>query len=141
MRKNTLLFGLWMLVSGLLPSGAGARHKDKVITKKDDHAVVVIVREGKKDLEYQIGSDRYNRHDAAFALGELRLTHEPNAAVVVLIEDKVRLAGLSVVPSMAIDAGFTNVHTYVFWPWTGKMAEVQFGPVLKFSKTPPPPAE
>jgi hypothetical protein len=141
MRKYVFRLALLMLASTSLLGVARGRHRDKAVTKKDEHMIVVVVREKENALEFQIGTDRYNGKQAAFALGELRLTHEANAPVVVIIDDRVRMAGLSSVPSMAIDAGFTNIHTYVLWPHMGRMAEVQFGPVVSFSKHPAVPAD
>jgi biopolymer transport protein ExbD len=139
MAKNALRLALLILVIGSLLSSANARNPDKhkEARKKDDGQIVVIVRQGRKDLEFHIGSERYDRGQAAYALGELRLTRRENTPVVVLIDARVDVAAISAVPAMAIDAGFDNVHTYVFWPWTKRMAEIQFGPVLKFSENPP----
>jgi len=137
MLKNALRLGLLMVMTGSLLGGANARHNDKGVTNKDDHQVVVVVREGRKGLEFQIGADKYDSGQAAFYLGELRLTKDRNTAIVAVVDARVELEAIRAVPAMAIAAGFNNVHTYVYWPWTKKMAEIRFGPVLNFSKHPP----
>ena len=131
-----------MLVTSLLLGSAQARHSDKAATKKavskkDDTQVVIIVRANGEGLEFWIGSERYTGKDLEHFLGWLRLERDENTPIVALVEEKVELRGLSEVPAMAITAGFRNIHTYVYWNWTHKMAEIQFGPVVKFSKKPP----
>jgi hypothetical protein len=136
MLKNTFRLSVLMLVGSSLLNSAEARHSNKPVSKKDDTQVVIVVGANDEGLEFRIGSDRYKRKEVEYFLGQLRLKRDENTPIIALVEDKIALAGLSQVPSMATTAGFRNIHTYVYWPWTGKMAEIQFGPVVKFSKKP-----
>jgi biopolymer transport protein ExbD len=142
MLSNTFRLCVLMLVTSLLVGSAEARHSDKpapnkAVSKKDDTQVVIVVRANGKGLEFRIGSERYTGEDVKYFLGQLRLKRDENTPIIALVEEKVELKGLSEVPAMAITAGFRNIHTYVYWTWTHKMAEIQFGPVMRFSKKPP----
>jgi hypothetical protein len=37
---------------------------------------------------------------------------------------------------MAINAGFKDIRPFVSWHKTGRMAQVQFGPAIKFTQDP-----
>jgi hypothetical protein len=136
--KSILRLCVLILVNSSLLNTAEARHSaSAAVSKKDDTQVVIVLRARDKGLEFLVGSERYKRADLEYFLGNLRLKRDQDTPIVAILEDKVELRGLSEVPAMAITAGFRNVRTYVYWPWTHTMAEIQFGPVMKFSKKPP----
>jgi predicted metal-dependent TIM-barrel fold hydrolase len=137
MLTNICRLSALMLMTSLLLRTAEARHSGKPVSKKDDTQVVIVVRAKGEGLEFRIGSERYTRKDVEYFLGQLRLKRDENTPIIAIVEEKVELRGLSEVPAMAVVAGFRNIHTYVYWPWTRKMAEIQFGPVVKFSTRPP----
>jgi biopolymer transport protein ExbD len=140
MLSNTFRLCALTLITSLLLGTADARHSDKpkkAVSNNDDSQIVIVVRAKGDGLEFRIGSEPYSKEDVKYFLGQVRLRRDENTPIIALVEEKVELRGLSEVPAMATTAGFRNIHTYVYWNWTHKMAEVQFGPVVKFSTKPP----
>jgi hypothetical protein len=135
LREGTRLGALLLLIVSH-GSDLAARPRERVKTEKTDDQIVVIVRDRGHGPEFQIDTEKYTKDRVKLFLGEQRLTRKPNTPVVFLLQDTVPLAGLRLVAEMAVNAGFTNVHAYVYWTWNKKMAEIQFGPVAKFSKDP-----
>jgi hypothetical protein len=137
MMKLILRIGLvGALCSQLLSIGAPwPRGRGKM--KKDSDEIVVIVRYMANGPTYEVRSNMFtNPDDLTFYLGELRPHRD--APLLFLMEENVPLWVLHTMAASSIAMGFTNLHAYVYWPFTKKMAEIQFGPVTRFSKNPPP---
>jgi hypothetical protein len=138
MSKLIFRIGLLLAVGMQLASSAGAAPRGKTKEKKSDSEIVVVVRERAKGPEYEIGTDRFAKsEDVKYYLGELRPRRDPNTTLVFLIEENVPLFEIRVAAAMSMAVGFKNVRAYVFWPFTGKMAEIRFGEVVKFSRSAP----
>jgi hypothetical protein len=126
------------LCSQLLCVGAPwPRGRGKV--KKDSDEIVVIVRYMANGPTYEVNSNMFTSpSDLKFYLGELRPHRDASTPLLFLMEENVPLWALHTMAAPSIAMGFTNLHAYVYWPLTKKMAEIWFGPVTKFSKNPPP---
>src|SRR6266566_2659756 len=126
------LFGASFLFLGLY-----AHPQERHASPKAANEVIVIVRRVYGELEYELGSDKfYKKGDLNYALAELKLKCGADCQVIAILEDSAQLSDISDVGIMAINAGFKDIRTYVCWPKTGRMAEILFGPVKKFSKNP-----
>jgi hypothetical protein len=104
---------------------------------KEIGPIVVNVRRTQGQLEYGLDDMKYSKRDLNFQLAELKLASQDTPRrVLVMLDDSTYLSDLSLVPKMAIDAGFTDIQVFAVWPKTGNMAEVVFGPVKKISRDP-----
>ena len=141
MRIKVLLFALLLLASTLVTE---ARPKHKKPPTNSLQIVVLIhnadkrVERGDKGLEYEMDSKVYAKSGINVALAELRLNREKDSPVVALIDDRSPFEAISQFGEMAVAAGFTNIHLYVCFHTTGRMAELNLGPAIKFSENPTP---
>jgi hypothetical protein len=53
-----------------------------------------------------------------------------------VVDDRARLSAITEVSEMAINAGFKDIRLFIYWHKTGRMAQVQFGPSIKFTMNP-----
>jgi hypothetical protein len=99
--------------------------------------IVVSVRRTQGRLECELDDRKYSKQDLFSQLARLKLASEDTPRrVLVMLDDSTLLSDLSLVPQMAVNAGFTDIQVFAVWPKTGNMAEVVFGPVKKISKDP-----
>jgi hypothetical protein len=140
-RKVWLTLALILGIASLLETvQAGLPDKKPV---SDGRQIVVLVHKadkriewGDKELVYEMDSKRYAKSGINLALAELHLNRDKNTAITALIDDTAPLEAIAEFGEMAINAGFTDVHIFVCFHKTDRMAEVQLGPALKFSQNP-----
>jgi hypothetical protein len=53
--------------------------------------------------------------------------------IIPIIDDNVEIGAITQISEMAINAGFKDIRPFVFWRKTGRMAEIQFGPPIKYT--------
>lgn len=128
-----------LLCSGLLsvafPSSIVAKRK-KPSDSKTDLRIVVFAHKSDSGIEYRINQKVYKAEGLNYALGEMHIGATKRSGVAVVLEDNMQISDIKAVPGMALRAGFEDVRVYVYWKDTGRMAEVLFGPVLKFGLDP-----
>lgn len=95
--------------------------------------LVVHVHKAQKGLEYEMKAYKVGKADANYWLAEIKLRECNDCQIIPLIDDNVELGAISQISEMAINAGFTDIRPFVYWPKTGRIAEVQFGPPIKFT--------
>ena len=104
------------------------------------HQVVVFVDQAPKGLRFEIEAPEfknreYGKRDANYLLAELKLREGANCQIIEIVDDRLPLSAITEVSEMAVNAGFTDIRPFAYWHETGRMAQVQFGEVLKFSRS------
>jgi hypothetical protein len=95
--------------------------------------IVVTVRDTAKGLLFEVQSNEYKKRDANYALAEVKLHDGGNCQIIAVVDDRAPLSAITEVSEMAINAGFKDIRPFIYWHKTGRMAQVQFGPPIKFS--------
>jgi hypothetical protein len=99
--------------------------------------IVVLVYENENGLRFKLQSgsyrnSEYKKSDANYFLAELKL-HEGDCQLIEVVDDRAPLSAITEVSEMAINAGFKDIRPFIYWHKTGRMAQVQFGPPIKFT--------
>jgi hypothetical protein len=99
--------------------------------------IVVNVHKADKGFLFEVESDEYKKKgDANYVLAELKLQKGGNCQIIALVDDRLPLSAITEISEMAINAGFKDIRPFVSWHKTGRMAQVQFGPAIKFTQDP-----
>jgi hypothetical protein len=104
--------------------------------KKDVEQIVVRVHRREKSLDYELESEHHRKGDANFMLAELKLQRGGDCQIIAVVDDTVPLSAITEISEMAINAGFKDIRPFVSWHKTGRMAQIQFGPPIKFTGDP-----
>jgi hypothetical protein len=131
-RSVVLLAGL-VLTLGALP----ANSDDTSPLPGKPRQIVVLVYVNENGLRFRLQSgpyrdSEYKKSDANFFLAELKL-HEGDCQLIEVVDDRAPLSAITEVSEMAINAGFKDIRPFIYWHKTGRMAQVQFGPPIKFT--------
>ena len=126
--KKVLAVGTFTILVTTGTVVAAPHSKKNALRSGADITVLADNSDAKKPFE--IDGIRYTPKECAFALGELRTTRTANATVALIVRDDVELWTIADLSHMAVDAGFSHVQAFVYWPRSHSMAEIQFGPVL-----------
>jgi hypothetical protein len=142
-RRNALKLSIKILLivvcSAFLSStfaSDAAGKKKKSSDSTTDLRIVVFAHRSDQGIEYRINQQSYTSEELNYALGEMHIGASKRSGIAVVLEDDMRISDVKAVPRMALDAGFEDVRVYVYWKGTGHMAEILFGPVLKFGLDP-----
>jgi hypothetical protein len=130
------LVALFLVFVGV-PSLWCKEPRESSIKSQTRQQIVVRIHRAKKGLEFELKSDRLKKDDANYLLAELKLRECSDCQIVVLIDDNIELSAITQISEMAINAGFKDIRPFVYWRNTGKIAEIQFGPVMKLNNNPP----
>jgi hypothetical protein len=100
--------------------------------------IVVLVYETSKGLRFDLESGvykggEYKKVDANYFLADLKLHEGGDCQIIEIVDDRAPLSAITAASEMAINAGFKDIRPFVYWHKTGRMAEVQFGPPIKFT--------
>lgn len=98
--------------------------------------LVVRVHRSSRGLEFDMSPYRLKKGDANYWLAEIKLRECNDCQIIPIIDDNVELNSITQISEMAINAGFKDIRPFVFWRKIGRMAEVQFGPAIKFTDNP-----
>ncbi len=98
--------------------------------------IVVTVHKAGKGLLFEVQSDEYKKGDANYLLAELKLHKGGDCQIIAVVDDRVPLSAITEISEMAINAGFKDIRPFVSWHKTGRMAQIQFGPPIKFTNDP-----
>lgn len=130
------------LASGLvLACGfAPASSRDTGPIGSKTRQIIVMVYAAKGGLRFELESgiyknNEYKKFDANFFLAELKLREGGDCQIIEIVDDRAPLSAITEVSEMAINAGFNDIRPFVLWHKTGRMAQVQFGPPIKFSSS------
>src|SRR5713226_10223840 len=114
--------------------GAGSKKPNH--SDKKPEPIVVIVHKAEKGFIFEVESDDYKKGDANYVLAELKLRRGGDCQIIPLVDDRLPLSAITEISEMAINAGFKDIRPVVLWHKTGRMAQIQFGPAIKFSRDP-----
>jgi hypothetical protein len=95
--------------------------------------LVVRVHKSSKGLEFDMSPYTLKKGDANYWLAEVKLRECSDCQVIPIIDDDVELNAITQISEMAVNAGFKDIRPFVLWRKTGRMAEIQFGPAIKFT--------
>jgi len=121
---------------------AGALAADSTNTKQTQpvnrpEQIVVNVRKADKGFLFEVASYEYKKKgDANYVLADLKLQKGGDCQIIALVDDRLPLSAITEISEMAINAGFKDIRPFVSWHKTGRMAQVQFGPAIKFTQDP-----
>lgn len=130
--RGKTIFILTVAVAVAIATSARPR-QGRAETPKPKQQIVVHVHQTQNGLEYEMRSYSLKRGDANYWLAEIKLRECSDCQVIPIIDDDAPLAAITQISAMAINAGFTDVRPFVYWRKTGDMAEIQFGPPIKFT--------
>jgi len=130
------LLGL-LLAAGIPPSD----QRNTPSTSRNHRQIVVLVYDTKGGLRFDLESGiyrgaEYKKVDANFFLADLKLHEGGDCQIIEVLDDRVALSAITEISEMAINAGFRDIRPFVYWHKTGRMAELQFGPPIKFVMNP-----
>jgi len=115
-----------------------AKNTKEATATKDKSPIIVVVRGTQKGLLFEVDLDgyQYKKVDANYCLAELKMKQGNDRPLLALVEDRAPLSAITEISEMAINAGFTDIRPYIYWPKTGNMARIEYGKPIKFTKNP-----
>jgi hypothetical protein len=134
---NSIKTLLLASLSCLTAIGIYAENSKKTTpSDKKPEQIVVTVHMSDKGLLFEVDSGEYKKVEANYLLAELKLHKGPDCQIIPIVDDRVALSAITEISEMAINAGFRDIRPFVLWHKTGRMAQVQFGPPIKFTDDP-----
>jgi hypothetical protein len=131
--RTLLLASLgWLGAAGMY----AANPRETALSDRKPEQVVVTVEKTDRGLLFEVQSDEYKKGDANYLLAELKLHKGGDCQIIALLDDRVPLSAITEISEMAINAGFKDIRPFVSWHKTGRIAQIQFGPPIKFTKDP-----
>jgi hypothetical protein len=128
---RTLLFAS---LAFFVAAGLYATSSEKPVSPdKKPEQIVVIVHKADKGLLFTVDSGEYKKVEANYLLAELKLHKGGDCQIIAVVDDRVPLSAVTEISEMAINAGFKDIRPFVSWHKTGRMAQIQFGPPIKFT--------
>ena len=133
--RHLVMFSTALLLAlGTMP--ASSTDISRTVTKHEQ--IVVLVYETSKGLRFNLESGiykggEYKKVDANYFLADLKMHEGGDCQIIEIVDDRAPLSAITEVSEMAINAGFKDIRPFVYWHKTGRMAEVQFGPPIKFT--------
>ena len=121
-----LALGVISVAGTFAKTGEGAAQREPI------GQVVVRVHKSTGGLEYEMRSYGLKKVEANYWLAEIKLRECSDCQVIPIIDDDVELGAITQISEMAINAGFKDIRPFVYWRKTGRIAEVRFGPPIKF---------
>jgi len=133
MKPRILHFSLISIATLIVILTASETSSHSMPQRTGVQQLVVRVHKSSKGLEYEMKSYGLKKVEANYWLAEIKLRECNDCQIIPLIDDDVELGAITQISEMAIDAGFKDIRPFVFWRKTGRIAEVQFGPPIKFT--------
>ena len=137
--KNSIRYSVVLLSGSLLALGvapASSKNTSRGITNQ--RQIVVLVYETEKGLRFKLQAGiykdmEYKKYDANYFLADLKLQEGGDCQIIEVVDDRAPLSAITEVSEMAINAGFKDIRPFTYWHKTGRMAQVQFGPPIRFT--------
>lgn len=124
-----------LLVCGSAPAAS----TDKGTATTQRKQIVVIVYPAKKGgLRFELESgiyknNEYKKLEANYFLADLKMREGGDCQIIEIVDDRAPLSAITEVSEMAINAGFKDIRPFVLWHKTGRMAQMEFGPPIKYA--------
>jgi hypothetical protein len=131
---RTLFLASWGCLTAVGVYAANSRKTNHSGKKREQ--IVVNVHKADKGLLFEVESNEYKKGDANYLLAELKLHKGGDCQIFAVVDDRVPLSAITEISEMAINAGFKDIRPFVSWHKTGRMAQIQFGPAIKFTQDP-----
>jgi hypothetical protein len=128
---RNVMFSLAIMVA-VVTAGAADSRKNPEIGKV--RQLVVLIHKSSSGLEYEMRSYKLQKGDANYWLAEIKLKECGNCQIIPILDDNVELGAITQISEMAINAGFKDIRPFVYWRQTGNMAQIQFGPPIKYTE-------
>jgi hypothetical protein len=133
MRARFATISMVLLAGGVALATAYAGPPSPSSAERNIKQIVVRVQPGEKGLDYELETEHHKKGEANFMLAELKLQRGGDCQIIALVDDRVALSAITEISEMAINAGFKDIRPFVLWHKTGRIAQVQFGPPIKFT--------
>jgi hypothetical protein len=135
-QQRVILAAGMTLTFGFAPASAN----DTVSRPEKPRQIMVVVYAAKGGLRFELESGIYKNHeykkfDANYFLADLKMREGGDCQIIEIVDDRAPLSAITEVSEMAINAGFKDIRPFVLWHKTGRMAQVEFGPPIKFAKS------
>jgi hypothetical protein len=133
--RHSVILLSWSLLALVVPP-ASSRNTSAGMTNQ--RQIVVLVHETSNGLRFKLQAGiykdaEYRKYDANYFLADLKLQEGGDCQIIEVVDDRAPLSAITEVSEMAINAGFKDIRPFIYWHKTGRMAQVQFGPPIKFS--------
>jgi hypothetical protein len=133
--RHSVILLSWSLLALVVPP-ASSRNTSAGMTNQ--RQIVVLVYETSNGLRFKLQAGiykdaEYRKYDANYFLADLKLQEGGDCQIIEVVDDRAPLSAITEVSEMAINAGFKDIRPFIYWHKTGRMAQVQFGPPIKFS--------
>ena len=134
MRYSVILLSGLILALGVAP--ASSRNTSFGVTNR--RQIVVLVYKTEEGLRFKLQAGiykdkEYRKYDANYFLADLKLQEGGDCQIIEVVDDRAPLSAITEGSEMAINAGFKDIRPFIYWHKTGRMAQVQFGPPIKFT--------
>jgi hypothetical protein len=136
MTKSVRTLLLACLICSLAVGVYAANSTKTTPSDKKPEQIVVKVHKADKGLLFEVESGEYKKGDANYLLAELKLHKGGDCQIIAVVDDRIPLSAITEISEMAINAGFKDIRPFVLWHKTGRMAQIQFGPAIKFTNDP-----
>ena len=136
MRASLVSISIVLIAGGIALITGHARAHSSDRSDRDVKQIVVRVYPGGRGLDYLLESEHHKKGDANFMLAELKLQRGSDCQIIIAVDDRLPLSAITEISEMAINAGFKDIRPFVSWHKTGRMAQILFGPAIKFSESP-----
>jgi biopolymer transport protein ExbD len=142
---NRKLAGVWFLgltATALALGTVTAAPRHSKTTESKAKPIVVMISWSKNRIRYELNWQEVEAgNDLSYFLGEMHVAcpAKDNSAcpVVILAEDRVAFNDLVQVSTIAINAGFKDIRTFVYFSRRGNASEIFLTEPRKFSKSDP----
>lgn len=133
MGKKMKVFFAILVVVTISMTGA-AKQRQKQTETGSLKQLVVRVHNSPQGPQFEMRSyDGLKKGEANYWLAEIKLRECADCQVIPIIDDDVPLGAITQISEMAINAGFKDIRPFIYWKKTGNMAEIQFGPPIRFT--------
>jgi hypothetical protein len=129
--RKTVILNLGIL-SMFATASANAQTKPQTLTQP--RQIVIFVDRAEKGLRFNIRAEDYGKGDANYLLAELKLHEGVECQIIPIIDDRAPMSALTQVSEMIINAGFKDIRPFIYWHKTGRMAQIDFGPPIKYTQ-------
>ena len=124
-----------LFAAGALAADSTNKKQTQPVNRPEQ--IVVNVRKADNGFLFEVESYEYKKKgDANYVLAGLKLQKGGDCQILALVDDRLPLSAITEISEMAINAGFKDIRPFVSWHKTGRMAQVQFGPAIKFTRDP-----
>ncbi|SRR5258708_10717753 len=150
MQKTIALLSLVLLLPLPLPPQE-LKHRSEASPRAREACIAVSIWRDDGTFRYKYLTGQPVGGDLNFELAQLKLVKGKDCRIDVILDRTDTISDINVVPKMAINAGYWDIHIYVRWHnVNSNMAEISFvpgpdgadellyGPIQHFAKKHPP---